>query len=506
MEELIKQAEQGDAEAQFKLGLAYYNGDGINRNYRKAYHWFLKSAEQGNSEAQYWVGYMLRKGKKIGTDYKKAMEWFRKSALQDNPSALLHIGGMYHNGEGCKRDVKVAFEYIKKAADLGLPKAYMYMGVWHRLYGDSIAALSWFEKAADEDEKFLPEIADQLSSYMPETAFKWRLRAAKTGNMCSQYQAGKMYEYGKGVIMDTEQARYWYGLAAEQGHFEAKKALRMMDLYPLQEMENELMKPIPSNLHIEATNLIAYIDQEIESFLGNHSDNWILPETFTMEIGNRQPTIYLNELLEEEENVSWADVKNYIMLTELMYWSDSNLMNHACLNEAYRILVEYNLEDAPYWVVKDYFRYYRRRGMCYLEGREYGKAAKAFEESMKHLYEYLWTESDEEDWGSTYFEIWKIAIECWWKAENYEQVKSAFQEIGEMVEEGFSKEGDYNFYQNWYHEQYKLVEYAYKEILPALDKANQSLPSMYHQYSLYLKQTRRFTLAEKVEHEMTMTQ
>ena len=37
MKELIKQAEQGDAEAQFQLGLAYYNGDGINKSYSKAY-------------------------------------------------------------------------------------------------------------------------------------------------------------------------------------------------------------------------------------------------------------------------------------------------------------------------------------------------------------------------------------------------------------------------------------------------------------------------------------
>ena len=32
MEELIKQAEQGNAEAQYQLGLAYYNGDGKNKN------------------------------------------------------------------------------------------------------------------------------------------------------------------------------------------------------------------------------------------------------------------------------------------------------------------------------------------------------------------------------------------------------------------------------------------------------------------------------------------
>ena len=32
MEELIKQAEQGNAEAQYQLGLAHYKGNGKNKN------------------------------------------------------------------------------------------------------------------------------------------------------------------------------------------------------------------------------------------------------------------------------------------------------------------------------------------------------------------------------------------------------------------------------------------------------------------------------------------
>lgn len=60
MEELIKQAEQGDAEAQFQLGLAYYNVDGIKKNYSKAYYWFQKSIEQGNNDAQNYLGNLMK--------------------------------------------------------------------------------------------------------------------------------------------------------------------------------------------------------------------------------------------------------------------------------------------------------------------------------------------------------------------------------------------------------------------------------------------------------------
>ena len=43
--ELEVLAEQGDAEAQFNLGLCYYNGIGIEQDYKKTVKWFLKAAK-----------------------------------------------------------------------------------------------------------------------------------------------------------------------------------------------------------------------------------------------------------------------------------------------------------------------------------------------------------------------------------------------------------------------------------------------------------------------------
>ena len=60
MEELIKKAEDGDAEAQYQLGLAYYNGDGIKQNNNKAYYWFQKAIELGCVEAKSWIDKMIR--------------------------------------------------------------------------------------------------------------------------------------------------------------------------------------------------------------------------------------------------------------------------------------------------------------------------------------------------------------------------------------------------------------------------------------------------------------
>ncbi len=45
-------AEQGDAAAQNKLGVAYENGDGVERNRKEAVKWYRKAAEHGHAAAK----------------------------------------------------------------------------------------------------------------------------------------------------------------------------------------------------------------------------------------------------------------------------------------------------------------------------------------------------------------------------------------------------------------------------------------------------------------------
>jgi TPR repeat protein len=50
--ELLKAADQGNAEAQNELGLIYYYGRGVDRDYSQAEDWFRKSADRGNESAK----------------------------------------------------------------------------------------------------------------------------------------------------------------------------------------------------------------------------------------------------------------------------------------------------------------------------------------------------------------------------------------------------------------------------------------------------------------------
>tara|TARA_B100000809_G_scaffold144074_1_gene141637 strand:+ start:42 stop:566 length:525 start_codon:yes stop_codon:yes gene_type:complete len=48
----LKAAEQGDAVAQFSLGVMYYKGHGVPENDAEAVKWYRKAAEQGNEGAK----------------------------------------------------------------------------------------------------------------------------------------------------------------------------------------------------------------------------------------------------------------------------------------------------------------------------------------------------------------------------------------------------------------------------------------------------------------------
>ena len=61
-------AEQGDAGAQYNLGLMYDKGQGVPQDYATAVSWYRKAAEQGDAEAQFNLGlmYAQRPGRAAG--------------------------------------------------------------------------------------------------------------------------------------------------------------------------------------------------------------------------------------------------------------------------------------------------------------------------------------------------------------------------------------------------------------------------------------------------------
>ena len=71
-------AEQGIADAQYNLGVMYYNGWGVPQDYSAAVSWYRKAAEQGHADAQNNLGFSYSQGHGVPKDYAAAVSWYVK--------------------------------------------------------------------------------------------------------------------------------------------------------------------------------------------------------------------------------------------------------------------------------------------------------------------------------------------------------------------------------------------------------------------------------------------
>ena len=124
LQEVIQQAEQGNATAQYRLGVMYADGiSGTSQNYLKALKWIKKSAEQGNIKAQCTLGIMYYHGYEIPQNFPEAFKWFKKAADQKSANAQYSLGAMYFNGDWVRQNYQEAVKWFKKAADQGHQQA-----------------------------------------------------------------------------------------------------------------------------------------------------------------------------------------------------------------------------------------------------------------------------------------------------------------------------------------------------------------------------------------------
>jgi hypothetical protein len=164
---LLEKAEQGNAVAQFNLGVKYATGQGIARNDAEAVKWFRLAVNQGNADAQNSLGFMYATGQGVARNDAEAVKWFHLAAYQGNADAQNSLGFMYENGLGV---------------------------------------------AARNDAE----------------AVEWYRMAAKQGDAKGQYNLGVKYATGQGIARNDAEAVKWLRLAADQGLEEARSVLRAL--------------------------------------------------------------------------------------------------------------------------------------------------------------------------------------------------------------------------------------------------------------------------------------
>lgn len=198
----LKAAELGCDQAQYDLGLWYlhYMDTGhVPKDYIQAAFWLTKAAEQGNMDAQLKLGKMYLESQGVPQDDDVAVAWIRKSAEQDHEWALCQLGWMYLEGRGVPQSDKEAAAFFLKAAKLGDFDATYQMGMMY-LEG----------RGVPQDD---------------EQACYWIRVSAENGCRGAQALLGEMLELGQVTPRDLDEAAEWLGMAADWGDEDAQNRL-----------------------------------------------------------------------------------------------------------------------------------------------------------------------------------------------------------------------------------------------------------------------------------------
>ncbi len=152
VEDLRRDAENGDAMAQHDLALAYLNGRGVPQNYQIAAEWFEKAAEAGLERAQFNLAVLHENALGVPEDIERAFKLYGAAAEQGFGPAQHNLAVAYAQGRGTSRDYRAAALWFRRAADQGIASAQFNLGMIYEkgLAGppDEQTAYGWYRLAA----------------------------------------------------------------------------------------------------------------------------------------------------------------------------------------------------------------------------------------------------------------------------------------------------------------------------------------------------------------------
>ncbi|MDR2560171.1 MAG: hypothetical protein LBC63_00140 [Holophagales bacterium] len=246
-----------------------------SRDVKEAAGWWQKVAEQcrrdaerGDADAQYKLAAMYKLGKGVPKDGEKANEWYKKAAKQyyqraerGDVDAQCRLAEMYDSdtfdfGRGVFRNMIWAEKWYTRAAEAGSAHAQFRLGKMYQRRGyakftlcrppkdakslqkvrEAFAkAAEWYAKAADQGHVAAQRILGGLyfrGEFFQQDikkALEWWEKAAEQGHVWALARLGWMYYYGVRGPLDMAKAAEWLQRAAEQGDLEAKSDLKSLE-------------------------------------------------------------------------------------------------------------------------------------------------------------------------------------------------------------------------------------------------------------------------------------
>jgi hypothetical protein len=117
---LRQKAEEGDVEAQYRLGICYFNGEGVKQSYKEAVKLFEPLAKEGYMEAQFVLGDCYYFGYGVKRDFKEAAKLYLFAGSQGDCIAvkkLENIYGGFFTSLVVKKYIEKELELLKSKKD-----------------------------------------------------------------------------------------------------------------------------------------------------------------------------------------------------------------------------------------------------------------------------------------------------------------------------------------------------------------------------------------------------
>lgn len=129
LSQLENRAARGIPEAQHDMATIYASGKLVAQNYPRSIYWFTKAAYGGVANAHYNLGVIYQQGLGVKPDMKKALSWYEKAAELGHPEAMYNLGIAYAEGIGITANIQKAVSYFKRAANAGVGQAAFNLGI-----------------------------------------------------------------------------------------------------------------------------------------------------------------------------------------------------------------------------------------------------------------------------------------------------------------------------------------------------------------------------------------
>ena len=118
------EAVQGNATAQYNLGLMYKDGIGVDKDNEEALGWFTLGSDNGHMLSKYALGLLYYHGKGTSLNFNKAMNLFLDASFMGHPASQINIGNMYYFGQGVGKNFPKAHMWWSIAKEKGVEAAF----------------------------------------------------------------------------------------------------------------------------------------------------------------------------------------------------------------------------------------------------------------------------------------------------------------------------------------------------------------------------------------------